>query len=181
MPAYYQPHSHFNFEMSSESTVHSTCYFSMLPIRTTFYNDETPYSTPYSPSDAEIIADPFNPLLAYRSPPLSPSFLSVKMDTSKFLQMQTQAAHPTNIYRPSPKPIQNVLDVSPDSTSSYGSDSSANDSPVSQSPVDTARCSRCQRTASFDLTTRRTSNMVSYGLNLYYCTRCANIVGFRNG
>ncbi|GAB7354368.1 hypothetical protein MBLNU459_g4874t1 [Dothideomycetes sp. NU459] len=167
--------------MSNLSAIQATrtCYFSIIPIQSAF-NDETPFCTPYSPGDKAIVADPFNPLLAYRSPPLSPSFLSVKMDASKFLQMQTQAAHPVHIDRPQPRPLQNVLAVSDDCAESPSSESSSMEYPLSQSPEETARCSRCQRTTSFDLTTRKPSNMVSYGLNLYYCTRCAKIVGFHN-
>lgn len=165
--------------MSDSTRFTRTCYFSVSPVLSA-YSDETPYYTPYSPSDGDITADPSNPLLAYRSPPQSPSFLSVKMDVSKFLQMQTQAAHPIQIHRPKPQPLQNVLDVSDDSVHSPGSDSSADNSPISQSLEQTIRCSRCQRTTSVDLTTRKSPNMVSYGLNLYYCTRCARIVGYHN-
>jgi hypothetical protein len=40
-----------------------------------------------------------------------------------------------------------------------------------------ARCSRCHRTPSIDITTGK-SNMVQYGLNQYYCSRCAGMVGY---
>ncbi|KAF2142043.1 uncharacterized protein K452DRAFT_287244 [Aplosporella prunicola CBS 121167] len=94
------------------------------------------------------------------------------MDASKLLQLQTSAAYSSK--RPQPQPIQDVLDLSPISDSRSGSDASSHGSfaPALQ----TIRCSRCHRTASFG-----SKQMVSFGVNSYYCTRCASIVGFGSG
>ena len=83
--------------------------------------------------------------------------------------------------RPQPQPQQNVLDVtSDDSISSTSSSSSGRGSMhnIFSSP-EIARCSRCHRTPSIDIKTGK-SNMVQYGLNQYYCSRCATMVGFFN-
>jgi hypothetical protein len=44
--------------------------------------------------------------------------------------------------------------------------------------MEVARCSRCHRSQSIDVTTGKAANMVAYGLNSFYCLRCANITGF---
>lgn len=45
--------------------------------------------------------------------------------------------------------------------------------------IDIVRCSRCQRSLSIDPTIPASSaNVVQFGLNSYYCSRCANMVGF---
>lgn len=81
--------------------------------------------------------------------------------------------------RPQPHPQQNVLHVtSDDSTSSASSSSSTGSMYDIYSSPDLARCSRCHRTPSIDIKTGK-SNMVQYGLNLYYCSRCAAMVGFK--
>lgn len=158
------------------------CYFTIKPQS---YNHHDPYShysieTPHSSptlSDAgfDILSDPSNPLLAHRIPanPYTPTMLTSPM------QLQTSAAHAV---RPSPQPVQNVLHVTSDDSNASSSSSdndvvSSYDSLRSNSCLDTARCSRCQRTASLDPNTGN-SNMLQYGLNLWYCTRCASIVGF---
>ncbi|EMF17128.1 uncharacterized protein SEPMUDRAFT_113150 [Sphaerulina musiva SO2202] len=92
---------------------------------------------------------------------------------SNLMSMQTSAAHghtPTN--RPGPMPMQqNVLWTN--------GDSSSDSSDSGQSPIEIPpRCSRCQRTPSIDIQTGK-SNMVSYGLNNWYCSRCAALVGFK--
>ncbi|WPA96138.1 uncharacterized protein RHO25_000744 [Cercospora beticola] len=99
---------------------------------------------------------------------------------SNLMSVQTTAAHAQSPTRPRPVPMQqNVLWTSSNDSSS-SSDSSSSDSSsdsTSQIPV-TARCSRCQRTPSVDIHTGK-SNMISYGLNLWYCNRCAALVGFK--
>lgn len=91
--------------------------------------------------------------------------------------------------RPQPQPQQNVLHVtSGDSSSSLSSSSSSSSSSFSSghgsmhniySSPEVARCSRCHRTPSIDIQTGK-SNMVQYGLNQYYCSRCAHMVGYFN-
>jgi hypothetical protein len=154
-----------------------TCYFSITPPTHGDLSTETPcysptYNLPQSP------ADPSNPLLAYRdsqygSCPSSPT-------TSTFcslLQMQTAAAHSPQSSRPRPYPIQNVLHVTSDD--SISSDDSKSSMDSTKSSLDLARCSRCQRTPSIDTKTGK-SNFFQYGLNLWYCSRCAGLVGLTN-
>ena len=81
--------------------------------------------------------------------------------------------------RPQPQPQQNGMNINSDgsisstpaSTSGRGSMHNIFSSP------EIARCSRCHRTPSIDITTGK-SNMVQYGLNQYYCSRCAGMVGY---
>jgi hypothetical protein len=83
------------------------------------------------------------------------------------------------LVRPQPQPQQNRMDhnsdgcvsSTPASTSGRGSMHNIFSSP------EIARCSRCHRTPSIDITTGK-SNMVQYGLNQYYCSRCAGMVGY---
>jgi hypothetical protein len=147
------------------STNGQTCYFSITPPACSHYSTETPlYSPTLSPGDT--VCDPVHPLLAYREP--NSSILPSSPTTrSTFLQMQTAAAHPS---RPRPAPIQNVLHVTSDDSTSSEESVSSTDS--SKSSLDIARCSRCQRTPSIDVKTGK-SNMVQYGLNLWYCSRYA--------
>ncbi|KAF2719153.1 hypothetical protein K431DRAFT_206621, partial [Polychaeton citri CBS 116435] len=87
--------------------------------------------------------------------------------------------------RPKPRPMQNVLHVTSDSSaSSSDGESSTSNSSSSPSPTlmhclpdNMIRCSRCQRSQSIDIKTGK-KNMVQYGLNSWYCTRCAGMVGF---
>jgi hypothetical protein len=81
--------------------------------------------------------------------------------------------------RPQPQPQQNVMNINSDGsisstpTSTSGRGSMHN---IFSSP-EIARCSRCHRTPSIDIATGK-SNMVQYGLNQYYCSRCAGMVGY---
>lgn len=154
-----------------------TCYFSIPPPSYSHFSKETPCHSPtytsFQPS-----ADPSNPLLAFRDPqddccPTWPTASTL----SSLLQMQTAVAHSDHSSRPRPYPIQNVLHVTSDDSLSSDDSSSSMDS--TKSSLDLARCSRCQRTPSIDAKTGK-SNMVPYGLNLWYCSRCANLVGLEN-
>ena len=147
------------------STPDQTCYFS-LAIRTgSHFSDETPCTSPTSTtSTASPISDPQNPLLAFR-----PSSIEMTSPTGgNLLQLQTSAAHPQ---RPQPVPLQDMLVTSDDSSASESSDSTP--------PTQIARCSRCHRTTSIDSARPHKSGMLQYGLNQWYCTRCATIVGYR--
>lgn len=85
-------------------------------------------------------------------------------------------AHVQETTRPRPYPLQNVLHVTSDDATG-SADSSPNVSPsASVSSPEMARCSRCQRTPSLNIQTGK-NNMVEYGLNLWYCSRCAVMVG----
>ncbi|KAF1353480.1 hypothetical protein BDV97DRAFT_116163 [Delphinella strobiligena] len=143
------------------------CYFS---IPSSLPTDETPSSTALSTPSEDIATN--HPLGSPKFYTYQPSPRKYIMDVSRFLQVQTQAAH---IPRPQPQPLQNVLHVDDESLSSPGSESSSpsnsNSLPVSAAP---ARCSRCQRTLSVDMS----AGKVSYGLNLWYCSRCAGMVGY---
>lgn len=154
------------------------CYFSIQPPAYNHFSTETPcYSPCFNPD--ETSADPTNPLLAYRDPQtLSPPASPTTASFSSFLQMQTAAAHQSSSSRPRPTPIQNVLYVSSDE-SNMSDSSSASSIDSTKSSLDLARCSRCQRTPSVDVKTGK-SNMVQYGLNLWYCSRCAAMVGLTN-
>lgn len=161
------------------------CYFSIspsMPSSTTF-----PLETPlYSPDFVEdlVTPDPTHPLLASRpttiSSPECPKRPLPTMNASKLLQLQTQAAHPKAV-RPQPRPLQDMFNIYDDTeaTSDDSIDSNTSDDAASSAaPVlQHARCSRCQRDSSIDLTTGR-SNMVQWGVNSFYCNRCAKIVGF---
>ncbi|PTU23418.1 hypothetical protein P175DRAFT_0508101 [Aspergillus ochraceoroseus IBT 24754] len=57
-----------------------------------------------------------------------------------------------------------------------GSHSSAGSSPGSIS-FDIVRCSRCQRSMSLG-NESSSPGVVRFGMNSYYCSRCASMVGF---
>lgn len=154
-----------------------TCYFSIAPPSYSHFSTETPcYSPHYYP--IETSADPNNPLLAYRDPQdPSYAFSPTTSTLSTLLQMQTAVAHGHQAIRPRPYPIQNVLHVNSDD--SVSSDDSASSTDSTNSSLDLARCSRCRRTPSIHPQTGK-SNMVQYGLNSWYCSRCASLVGLVN-
>ena len=158
---------------SPKYTIADPCYFTINPPTYDHYTVETPLATPLQSPGVYTPADPYNPLLAYRAPQ-TPSMASANL-----LKLQTAAAH-GHPSRPRPQPQQNVLHVTSDDSSSSSSSSSSSDSDSDYwSPPETARCSRCQRTPSIDIHTGR-SNMIPYGLNLFYCSRCAGMVGMVN-
>lgn len=156
---------------SPNHPVNSTCYFSIRPRTTRDYTcpDETPLSSLSTPSDEDISCPKSTHSIAFQPHLDNPS--TFKMDASRLLQLQTQAAHPMSLVRPQARPLQDVLYVEDSSERSPDSETS---SPPTSSPS-TARCSRCQRTLSFTMESAR----VSYGLNLYYCARCAEMVGYK--
>jgi len=128
-----------------------------------------------------------------------------QMDVSKFLQLQTSVAHPLHI-RPQAQPQQqqripslNTSDStdSTDSMSRHGSQSSHSShsycgdvsspnspprTPLLRSPHsacdEIVRCSRCHRSATLS-SPAPLDSMISFGLNLYYCGRCASMVGYK--
>merc|ERR1712072_1067948 len=167
--------------MLPPDTTPRSCYFTYHPPSYNHFSTETPCASPLLSPHEPSSPDPGNPLLAYREPQHF-SCMSHIESNDHFMQVQTTAAHSKALHRPSPHPLQNMLyttsessadsDDSPPSSDSIGSDLT--------SPIETARCSRCQRTPRLDVRTGK-SNMVSYGLNLWYCTRCAAMVGFKTG
>ena len=167
-------------EMSTSNTapspIQGICYFSIQHTNHSSNNDETPLTTPFTPPGENIVSDPSNPLLAYRPCLQSPSTTQTRTRMDSLLQLQTQVAHIPPPRRPQPQPLQNVLAVSDDLSESDGSSSSSQGTVTS--PMDIARCSRCHRSQSIDVTTGKAANMVAYGLNSFYCLRCANITGF---
>ncbi|QKX53291.1 uncharacterized protein TRUGW13939_00369 [Talaromyces rugulosus] len=52
------------------------------------------------------------------------------------------------------------------------------DLPSSHSFLDIVRCSRCQRSLSIQHTSPPAAGVVQFGMNSYYCSRCASMVGF---
>ena len=164
----------FSETFPSQPYSRQTCYFSISPPSYSHFSTETPcYSPTFSP--LETPADPSNPLLAYRDPQQASYLTSPTTNPyTSILQMQTSAAHVNKMSRPRPYPVQNVLHVT--SNESMESDDSSSSSDSTKSSLDLARCSRCQRTPSIDTKSGK-SNMVQYGLNLWYCNRCASLVG----
>jgi hypothetical protein len=158
---------------TAPSPIQGVCYFSIQHNKYSSYNDETPLTSPFTPPGENIVSDPSNPLLAFRPCMQSPSTNQTRPGMESLLQLQTQAAHIPPPRRPQPQPLQNVLAVSDD----YSDDSSS-DQGISQAPMELARCSRCHRSQSIDMSTGKAANMVAYGLNSFYCLRCANITGF---
>jgi hypothetical protein len=161
-----------------------------IPGRTTY---TTPHSLPAIPRLAShsivfftITGTPYTSLIHITSPR--------QMDVSKLLQLQTSIAHPQQ-NRPQAQPQQRVPSLTPsnstDSTASmsrngsYSGDSSSPSTPPRthylQSPVsacdDFVRCSRCHRSASLS-SPGPLDGMISFGLNLYYCGRCASMTGY---
>lgn len=174
-----------NANMNPDKSPSTCCYFSFLPSMssTTTFPLETPLYSPVF--DEELVTpDPTHPLLAFRpntiSSPECPKRPSPTMNASKLLQLQTQAAHPKAV-RPQPRPLQDMFNIHDDSEAN--SDDSVNSNPSDDAissaalALQHARCSRCQRDSSIDLTTGG-SNMVQWGVNSFYCNRCAKIVGF---
>lgn len=165
--------------LSTNTTDCQPCYFTIIPPVHRHFSDETPCCSPTFGPDESSSSDPSNPLLAYRSRAHYTSTSPPHM--SSFMQAPTSAAHGHTLSRPRPQPVQNVLHVTSDDSSSSSSDGSTRSSGEfgMASPPELARCSRCQRTPSLDLKTGK-SNMVRYGLNLWYCNRCATMVGMVN-
>ena len=94
-----------------------------------------------------------------------------KMNQPSFLQLQTKASL-------NPIPIG----MSPSRNSSEGSISSPSPSqspaPSPKVSVDIVRCSRCQRSLTLDMSSPNLKGVVPFGMNSYYCNRCAKLVGF---
>lgn len=153
-------------------------YFTTIPPAYNHYSTETPSCSPALSISGETPAYPEHPLLAYREVDLA-AYEPIHSDmAANLMSIQTSAAHGHN-FRPRPNPVQNVLHVTSDDSASSGS-SSESSIDSSMSTPEFARCSRCQRTPSIDVKTGK-SNMISYGLNLWYCSRCAALVGFGKG
>lgn len=151
-----------------------TCYFSIIP--STYYSHfsvETPSTSPCSSSfDGDTPSDPSNPLLALRvfPPPTTPP---ASMDASKLLQLQTAAAYS----RPSAQSVQNSMSANT-STSSTSSTTTTSSTTLTPPPELLIRCSRCHRSSSLGSASSSSSGMISFGTNLYYCNRCASLVGY---
>ena len=109
---------------------------------------------------------------------------SAIMPAANFLQLQTRAAFPqtASASRPS-SPSQNALLTasSPGKTNHSLSTTSSRQPSSERSPapsvIHCARCSRCQRSVSSHEDVPGI-NGVSFGLNSYYCNRCAKAVGY---
>jgi hypothetical protein len=159
---YHTPHSPSHLLFTTREPL---CYFTYIPSAPSdHWSTETPLPSPGLHANADIVADPSNPLLAARIPLLSPASAQ-SMSAEKLLQLQTAAAHSQ---RSRPQPRQDVLDLSDDSSSSMSSRSSSVGS-ASSSGGRPKICSRCQTTF---------GEFVAISLNSHYCKRCAKITGF---
>ncbi|KAJ4507061.1 hypothetical protein HRR83_008327 [Exophiala dermatitidis] len=92
--------------------------------------------------------------------------------TPSILQLQTRAATGT-------EPIRIVQGSSSGKSHDNSSTASSSASASPKSSLDIVRCSRCQRSLTIDPSLpMRQSGAVRFGMNSYYCKRCANVVGF---
>ncbi|KAF2838007.1 hypothetical protein M501DRAFT_915906, partial [Patellaria atrata CBS 101060] len=154
-------------------------YFTYIPHPSTHFSIETPLPSPADSSGELPSPDPYNPLLAYRELP-TPLDMTANSQASKVLQLQTTAAY-TQMPRKA-QAIQDVFDLeddgSEDATETYSRSSStsstANSTPV---PPTFVRCLRCRRDFSTGSAVSTGSHKVQFGVNLYYCGRCASLVG----
>ncbi|KAF2399470.1 hypothetical protein EJ06DRAFT_52939 [Trichodelitschia bisporula] len=183
--------------MQASTPTPAWCYFSYIPHPHPHQLD--PHNPP-SPDFRNITPDPENHLLAAR-PTSNHTFHTfhtpstpLEMDASKLLQLQTSAAyarngstssassstssssstHSSSASRPS-------LAVHPATSSTNSSSSSESNSysayGYAQSPyIQPPRCMRCQSAASFG-----SQRMICVAVNLYYCARCADLVGYNAG
>lgn len=160
--------------MLADSSHYPSCYFSIhVPSpRNDHFALETPDISPPCNQVDQSTSDPVDLLRTYTAPivvsqPASPNAMN------SFMQAQVNASHGHSTSRPRPNPVQRDLHTTSDDSSSS---SSSGDSTRSGSSLEVARCSRCHRTPALDVNSGK-SNMIEYGLNLWYCSRCANIVG----
>jgi hypothetical protein len=100
----------------------------------------------------------------------APSINIQQMSQLSFMQLQTQSA---------PKrPLAGHSDSSSSCNSSRSLSSSVNSgSSTPKNSLDIVRCSRCQRSLSIDPSGRQ-DNVVRFGMNSFYCNRCATVVGY---
>lgn len=91
------------------------------------------------------------------------------------MQLETALPHGQSASRPRPIPVQNVLEVTSDDSVTSADSSTTSLVPGMMSPPEFVRCSRCQKTPG-----PAVNNMIQYGLNLWYCRRCAGMVGLIN-
>jgi hypothetical protein len=155
---------------SSSTNTIQLDYFSLPVHFDAAHSDETPLWSPYLP--VETPCDPEHPLLALRSPQLSDCHNHPVMETSKLMQHQTAAA-----YRPQAQPVQNPRHLALESTSSDSTESSTSSDTDSITMESAVRCCRCHRSLSAGVDATK-SGFVSFGTNLYYCSRCASLVGY---
>ena len=106
------------------------------------------------------------------------SLLTNAMSASSFLQLQTRAAHPPKRPQNQPDKDIQVTTFSSSSTSPSSPGSSIELSPAQSPLTDWARCSRCHRSVSVDGSLPSMTG-VSFGINSYYCQRCAKWVGYK--
>ncbi|KAF2184747.1 hypothetical protein K469DRAFT_708491 [Zopfia rhizophila CBS 207.26] len=151
-------------DLNSSSTPQpsQSCYFSYIPSPSSRFSVETPSTTAVSSYCPETTADLSNPLLALRELPV-PHQTSPAIMASNFLQLQTNAAYS----RLSAQSLQH--DASSNISNSSASPESCNPLP----PI--LCCSRCRRNAAGP------NSMVKVGLNSFYCTHCASMVGYNTG
>jgi hypothetical protein len=165
---------HYSSPDSSVPSSAPACYFSIaVSASASHFSLETPSITPVTEYSPDTPSDPTNPLLALH--PVSPAFMSRPVDASRFLQLQTAAAH-----RPAADPLQHRGSTSSNDSSSSTSSSSSSSSPAapssrasSLSSQSSISCCRCRRESLM--------GMIQFSTNTYYCSHCARMVGYSAG
>lgn len=103
-----------------------------------------------------------------------PSTVLFTMSQLSFMQLQTQSSLK--------RPFTGGHSLSSSSTdSSVTLSSSANSGPSTSKTscdLDIVRCSRCQRSLTID-PSGRSNNAIRFGMNSFYCQRCATVVGYK--
>jgi hypothetical protein len=168
-----------------------TLYIISVPILRLSATFSTTLSTPSTPmlSSSDIHRSPFH---VATDLPASPTLLPLytpdddPKPSSDYLAAGTALGFtpvmPTNQKRPQTQPVQDVFDLSDESTSSEESITmSSPGSDLCSPPLDLIRCSRCHNSSNRGAIDLASGSMVSYGTNLYYCRRCAKVVGYPSG
>lgn len=149
----------------------NACYFSFQPTHNAVNMQHYDNSTLSNSASSTPTEDDMPTHLFPISSP-SPTTPLFKLDALRLLQLQTSVAHPHTTRRPQPQPIQTMPHI--DDTSDSSSDGSTSPMEPQTSQPTAARCSRCHRT----LSSHMPAGNVSFGLNSWYCSRCAEIVGY---
>ena len=103
--------------------------------------------------------------------PFQPKMPAPSADVADLVQLQSEAAYPRGKSESrAGVNVHEARDRDERSTSISSSDFYI---------LNLARCSRCQRTLSTGSSSAPAQGVVRFGTNLYYCARCANMVGWK--
>lgn len=150
------------------------CYFSIVvpaSQQSTHFSTETPTITPMSDFSPQAPADPINPLLAYRESPSES--MSASHDASRFLQLQTSAAHPRTLQHSDSSNSSSSASSFPPNSRSSSTDSGTPSHRGSMPSPSVLACCRCRRESLM--------GMIQFSTNTYYCSHCARMVGYSTG